>query len=278
MRRLITIGILVLMLLLLAGLGLVYLNQSRAAANRAGCRNNLRMLAMMGTPFVNVDGQVMVAKDAKLPASVWPGTIANAALAPEERLSWVVLALPTLSEPNLGDDWKRIDRDVKWDAPANRKVAEAVLRTMISPGHVPPLTAGEPAPAMYVGIAGLGNDAATLSLTEPLSPRAGAFRYDAVTPFEVIIRHDGVSQSFLFGQTISDLGPWIRGGSSTVRGFEESRPILARSGGQFGGALSEGSFFAFVDGSVRLFRYETDVNILKALATIAGGPAAMKEE
>lgn len=271
MRRWFGIGFIALTLVLLAGVGMMYVSLARANANRVGCQNNLRMLAMLGMPFEYHDGRLTVSKDAKKPGGVWPGTVMNEKLTPDERLSWVVFTLPTLSEPNLGEAWKSIDRTGKWDAPANKTVGETVLRTLICPAAVPPLVPGEPAPTMYVGIAGLGADAATLPLTDPLSPRAGAFRYDSATPFETVMKHNGVSQTFLYGQTTSNLGPWIRGGPSTVRGVLEDSPILARQGGQFGGALSEGSFFAYVDGSVRMFRYGADPAVLKSHATIAGG-------
>jgi hypothetical protein len=270
MRRVVVLVLALLAFLVLFGVGMTFLSTSRDRSNHAGCMNNLRALALLDTPFEIKEGVPVPVKGAKVASSVWPGTVPNAALSSEQRLSWAVLALPSFDEKLA----VKIDRAAAWNAPPNREPGCKVLRTLICPAHVPSLPPGEPAPTMYVGIAGLGNDAATLPLTEPLSPRAGAFRYDAATPFDIIQKHDGVSQTFLFGQTINDIGPWIRGGPSTVRGLDDAanaKPILARTGGQFGGPFLDGSFFAFVDSSVRLFSYGTDPKILKSLATIAGG-------
>lgn len=268
MRRILTIVIVLLSSLIVLGLGLTWFSKSRDARNHLTCRNHLRILALLGTPYEIKDDMLRVDAKAPVPMNVWPGTVFNAALRPEERLSWVVLALPTWAKGST----LTLDRNLGWNQPPNREAARQVLRVLICPAAEQKLTDDEPAPTMYVGIAGVGRDAAELPLSAPLSPDAGAFRYDSATPLELIARHDGLSRTLLFGQTTRNLGPWIRGGPSTVRGITDDVPILAWRGGQFGGAFADGAHFAFCDGSVRFFRYGTDEAILRSLATIAGGP------
>lgn len=267
MRRILTFVIVLLTGLIVLGLGLTWFSKSRDARNHLTCRNNLRILALLGTPYQIKDDILRVDAKAPAPVNVWPGTVFNAALRPEERLSWVVLALPTWTEGTS----MTFDRSLGWNQPPNRETARHVLRVLICPAAEPTITSDDPAPTMYVGIAGLGRDAADLPSSEPLSSDAGAFRYDTATPLELIARHDGLSQTLLFGQTTRNLGPWIRGGPSTVRGITEDAAVLARTNSQFGGAFADGAQFAFCDGSVRFFRYGTNEAILRSLATIAGG-------
>ena len=131
----------------------------------------------------------------------------------------------------------------------------------------------QPAVTCYVAIAGLGPDAATLLLppTGPPPARAGAWRFDAATPFDRIT--DGLSQTLLIGETSNDLGPWLRGGPSTTRGLDDApgaKPLIG-AGGQFGGYFPNGANFALCDGSVRVFTPKTSPAVLFGMATIGGG-------
>jgi hypothetical protein len=268
MRRAILILLSVLGVLLALGLALMYAVRSRDDANRLGCANNLRILARLGmTP----------GKDDRDLGEVWPGTVKSDALLPQERLSWMVLALPTLPEGNRESLKIAVQPAAKWNDPLYEKAGKTRLKVQSCPGWLPPLVEGGYAPASYVGIAGLGPDAATLP-RDPLSPKAGAFQYDSPTPLALILANDGVSQTLLFGQTRHELGPWIRGGHATVRGLLDDSPILAPQGGQFGGVFAQGAYFAFADGSARFFNYKTSPEVLKAFATIAGGKTANFED
>ena len=119
-------------------------------------------------------------------------------------------------------------------------------------------------------------DAATATHPPPPDPaaRAGAFRYDAATPFDRI--GDGLSQTLLLGETANDVGPWLRGGPSTVRGLDDgksAKPLIG-AGGQFGGYYPNGAYFAMCDGSVRNITPQITRGVLLDLATIDGGNEA----
>lgn len=283
LQRWLGLGVLAIIAVLAFGMLAVYVDHSRGLAAKVTCQNNLRALALLGTPYNRGDtGLVLTSKDAKHAASVWPGTVMNDKLKPDERLSWVAFALPTLLEPGLNTPAlaKSLDTAKAWNAGPNRDASLKVLRTLQCPANPMLPAAGEPAVTMYVGIAGLGADAATLPLSEPISKRAGAFRYDSATPLAVISAHDGISQTLLFGQTTHRNGLWLQGGPGTVRGLDDTvtaLPLIG-PGGQFGGTLPGGTWFAFADGSVRFFRTATAPTILYSLATIAGGPAEFRPE
>ena len=136
--------------------------------------------------------------------------------------------------------------------------------------------ADQPAPPCYVGIAGWArtprNSCCRRSPNAPA--RAGAFRYDAATPFDRI--GDGLSQTLLVGETANDLGPWLRGGPSTVRGVDDAKdakPFIG-TGGQFGGYFPNGANFAMCDGSVRILTPRISPDVLLRLATIDEGTGA----
>jgi prepilin-type processing-associated H-X9-DG protein len=168
---------------------------------------------------------------------------------------------------------EKIDVTQRWDAEANLAAARTPLPVLLCPVNTPKVPQGSPALTCYVGVAGLGNDSATLTLLPdgPIPLRAGAFRYDTPTPFDRIA--DGLSQTLLMGETADAPGPWLRGGFSTVRGFDDAagaKPMIG-SGGQFGGYFPQGANFALCDGSVRTFSPRTTPTVLFRMATIAGG-------
>src|SRR5581483_12164631 len=67
----------------------------------------------------------------------------------------------------------------------------------------------------YVAMSGIGLDAAT----QPAgTPGNGFMGYDRLTSWAMI--KDGTSNTIALMETRSNLGPWARGGSSNVRGFD----------------------------------------------------------
>jgi prepilin-type processing-associated H-X9-DG protein len=194
---------------------------------------------------------------------------------PENRLSWIVSVIPGIDRTNtpVEELLGRIDRTQPWSSEKNQSAARIRLNVVLCPENTPQQVPNSPAMTCYVGIAGVGTDAAMLELLPdvPTPNRAGAFRYNAPTPFERIA--DGLSQTLLIGETNNDPGPWLQGGPSTARGFDDAanaKPLIG-FGGQFGGFFPNGANFAMCDGSVRLITPRVTPSILLNLATIAGG-------
>jgi prepilin-type processing-associated H-X9-DG protein len=271
------VAVIVGFLILLTAVGLIvtYLQKLRLAANLTASQNNLRQLALFAAHYANRDPQ----KEAGIPREIPAATIVLPGVPPENRLSWVVYVLPALDQKRQ-DTVSLItqinDRE-PWNSERNQLAARTRLVTVLNPMNTLDVPGDQPAIANYVGIAGLGTDAATLALppTGRATPRAGAWRYDAATPFDRI--DDGLSQTLLMGETSNDLGPWLRGGPSTTRGLDDAagaKPLIG-VGGQFGGYFPSGANFAMCDGSVRLYTPNTSPEVLFGRATIAGGEKEM---
>ncbi|HSQ58401.1 MAG TPA: DUF1559 domain-containing protein [Gemmata sp.] len=258
---------------LVVGLIITSLQKARFNSGQTASKNNLRELAFFAHIHANPDPKI----DTKgLSGQMPQGTIVLPGVTPEDRLSWAMVVMPSLDQKrqDLAALLAQIDQTQPWPAEANQAAGRTPLIAMICPGATPKATPDSPAITCYVGIGGLAPpDPATLSLppARPTPPRAGAFRYDAPTPFDRIT--DGLSQTLLMGECANEPGPWLRGGYSTVRGLDDSKngkPLIGENG-QFGGFFPNGGQFAMCDGGVRLFTPQTEPRVLFRLATIADG-------
>ncbi|QDV34843.1 DUF1559 family PulG-like putative transporter [Tautonia plasticadhaerens] len=233
-------------------------------AAKGGCRGTL------GTLMVGVDGYVYAK------GHYPPATVPTEGLPPEERLSWIVEILPFVEG---GGPWL-VDRTMAWDEGANRILrrrgkfsderifVEGRDRTGWThcPAHDTVFDVAGHELTSYIGIAGLGLDAAELPLVDP---RAGVFGFDRLTPPGAIT--DGTATTMAAAETTESNGPWKAGGPATVRGLDPSRQPYIGRGRQFGGTHRDGAMVAFADGSVRFIRATIDPKVFEALSTIAGG-------
>jgi prepilin-type processing-associated H-X9-DG protein len=246
--------------------------KARLNAHLVESRNNLGQLALFAAYHSNPEP----GRDAgKLPKDIPAGTVVLPGVLPGDRLSWTVSVLPGLNQRTNPTEYllNQIDTKLPWSAEPNQAAARTRLPAFVCPENTPEVSPNAPAITCYVGIAGVGADAATLELAPgvPTPTRAGAFRYDGPTPFDRIT--DGLSQTLLMSEAAADPGPWLRGGFSTVRGLDDAagaRPLIG-FGGQFGGFFPNGANMALCDGSVRTFTPQTTPALLFKLATIAGG-------
>lgn len=265
-RRIVILAVVGGMALLGFGLLVTGIVKNRDKIDREATRESLRQLGQFAASY-----HTAKANKKPLPEIVVvpSGTVFRPELPPDRRLSWVVPMLPFLDQrrQDMTPILALIDPAKPWDAEPNRDAARTPVRVVLSPARPAIVPADEPALTQFIGIAGLGADAAALP---PDSPLAGAFRYDTPTPLAAF--PDGLSNTLLFGQTNRDLGPWIRGGPATIRGMIENDKLMGE-GGQFGGVHVGGGYFAFADGHVAYFRDEIDPKLLRALATRAGGEA-----
>jgi len=214
--------------------------------NRVGCANHLKHIGLALHIYADMHAQ--------FPA----GTIPNPGLAPNQRLSWLIELLPYLEEDAL---YRQFDQSAAWDGEANLPLSRSPLRFFQCPAWK-----ANPWETPYVGIAGVGSDAATSSFGDP---KIGVFGYDRRVTFADV--KDGISYTLMVLETTRDTDSWARGGFTTVRGVNpEDKPYVG-TGRLFGGIHVAGSNALMMDGSVWTFSDRISPEVVEALATIAGG-------
>jgi hypothetical protein len=261
MRR--WINVLVVALVLVFGVGLVVaaVPRVRQAAARIRCSNNLHCLGMA------LEGHHAA-------YSAYPtATVPHEVLPPERRLSWFVANYPFIEQGLLV-----LDRTKAWDAPENLEPSfgcwdddghrwqEPVGEWVLLRCPLNPARAGPDSPGLtdFVGIAGVGTDAANRSLGYP---GVGFFGYDRKASKEDI--KDGLATTMMVVETSWKNGPWTAGGFPTVRGLDPSGGPYLGVAGQFGSKHGTNGLFA--DASVRVLADSIGPEVFEALATIAGG-------
>ncbi len=229
--------------LFLVGLFVVGLYHLHGTSEVAACANNLRRI-----------GQAVNLYQDKKGNDAFPtGTVVIADVEPDQRLSWMVSVLPYMEgEPAAGRTpasfrkgetlYARFDLNQGWQAQANQDATDGSLSWYVCPAARALVPAGSPL-TTYVGIAGLGTDAARLPKDDR---RAGFFGYD-----RVITRADlkrGAAETMMVTERAHDLGPWSRGGPATLSGVDAAAlPIIP---GQFGGLHDHEANVLFADGHV----------------------------
>jgi hypothetical protein len=268
MKKPINVVVAIVILVLGAGLISPLILKARNAAARAACANNLRQIGLGLWNFEDTYNRFPTA------------TVRNSNLAPEKRLSWYADVYPFVEQLYI-----ELDRDQPWDYEQNlnlqcRGIEDApfalgVVRYHLceaNPNHGDSL----PNVTHYVGIAGLGSNAAELPADYP---GIGVFGYDRKTKLADIT--DGTSNTMIVAETAWKNGPWTAGGFPTVRGLDANGMPYVGKDGQFSskhrassGFFSMGEYatsILFVDGSVRSFGESLDPRIFEAMATIADG-------
>jgi prepilin-type processing-associated H-X9-DG protein len=288
MRSRITVLVVALLLLVVGGLVLNAVARVQDAAARTQCCNNLKQLALAIHSYNDTVGA--------LPA----GTVPNDALPPEKRLSWLPDLVPFVEFQVASH--LLLDPTKAWDAEGNREPRVEIfdedrdgqhqrreypvgpLRFLQCPSNPAAAVPGFPALTHYVGVAGVGADAATLPASHPdteIYPGTGVFGYDRHLALGPRIP-DGSAVTLLLVETTRDNGPWTAGGRPTVRGLDPDGGPYLGQGGQFGANHRYGSSpwfrqppfatnVAFVDGSVRSLTDSIKPEVFEALATVAGG-------
>jgi hypothetical protein len=191
---------------------------------------------------------------------------------PEDRLGLLVELMPYIEANDL---YARLDRKQGWQAPANQPFVTTAVKLFRCPSDH---KAGPDSVNItnYVGLAGVGDDAATLPARHR---RAGFFGYERKTKLEDV--KDGTSYTLLFIETTANNGSWAAGGPATVRGVDPDGEAPIAKGGPFGivhsdtrwnfGGIKAWANVAMGDGSVRRVDRKTSALVLAALATVAGG-------
>ncbi|QGJ69257.1 Hypothetical protein PBC10988_9270 [Planctomycetales bacterium 10988] len=180
---------------------------------------------------------------------------------PEDRLSWIADSLPFIERNDLH---QQIDFNLKWNDPKQSKATKHVMKVLydISFQSVKPVTT-------YVGVSGLGKDAAYL---KPSDPNAGIFLYNHKTSLDSVAEQDGLAHTLLILPTNSDIGPWAAGGRPTVRGLDIDRHPFLGFGGQFGGFHKRDDYLiiGFADQHINRISTDIDPKVFRAMFTKNG--------
>ncbi len=231
-----------------AALLLPAIQQAREAARRTQSKNNLKQIAIALHNYHDVHRHFPT------------GTHPNEDLKPEKRLSWMYDILPFIEQNSLFD---RIQDEQAWDSDTNATFTESSIMVYENPGG-PQSDDGIFGITNYVGICGVGKDAATLPMTDN---RVGVFGYDRKLSFHNVT--DGTSNTVAVSEASDKIGPWAAGGDSTLRSLTKKPYINGPDG--IGGPFKGGCNMMLLDGSVRFVSENIDPEVMEALSTIHGG-------
>lgn len=232
---------------ILVALLLPAVQQAREAARRTQSRNNLKQLALAMHNYESVHNHFP------------QGTVESDDLEPEDRISWGYSVLPYIEQQALYD---KIDASKGWADPANANAVGTAIPALRNPSQPGPRI--NPSASDYVGMAGVGEDAALL---ENDDPKAGIFGYNRVTKMRDIT--DGTSNTIMIMDSSEPNESFLAGGRATIRGFSQS-PYLNGPDG-IGSPHAGIVQAALADGSVRAISIQIDETVLESLATKAGG-------
>jgi hypothetical protein len=248
-------------------------------ARRAQCENNLREIGLALNQAHDIN-------------TVYPAaTLSNPDLPPEKRLSWLVEILPYLHQPGAAARplparfqkpktvFTALDTTKAWDAVENRPAVNTVLPEFLCPDHPETVLPGTPGLTHYVGVAGIGPDAASLPADDP---RAGFFGFDRrLTRKQLQEAHGegktghgedplarGESRTLAVIETASGIGPWAAGGLPTVRGLDPAQRPHTGPGRPCGGLHRGGFHVLFADATVWFLRDSIDPEKLEVLVPI----------
>lgn len=230
----------------------------------------------------------MVKKDGiGLPTGAFPRdkTANRAGMLPGERVSWMTALLPHLGHDILH---RQVKPHQSWRDPANWMPGATLIPEFQDPSFPDSSrfvgVAGLPfeyGTTHFVGIAGVGADAASYPPGDPLFvDKRGAFGYDRWTPLKEIQEGRGLSNVAVMIQVPHDgpggVGPWIAGGGATIRGVPETGSIAPfvlgknREGAPATHMGKRGTFVIMADGSVRFVDQNVSDDVFKAMVTIKG--------
>jgi hypothetical protein len=255
MRRHVNIAVIVFVIaFFLFGLVWPAIQMVQEAAKRMQCQNRCKQLGLAWHNYYDANGHTV------------PGTYPNPNLPPEQRFSWCHEIMPHI-EAMKG--YPKVDLSLSWDDPRNTP------RTHIHLGYftcLPHPSQPTPLETSYLGVAGVGADAAKLSADDP---RIGAFRYDRTLTIDKFT--DGQSNTMLLLETLSG-GPWAQGGPGTVRGLDPNdrphhgygRPFDDDHRISRGFKRTKTITLTWCDGSVRAVRDSVNPEVLEALVTVRG--------
>ena len=198
--------------------------------------------------------------------------------APIQRVSWMAGLLPFLGQEIL---YSKINYNDSWRDPSNWAPASTLVPQFIDPSFPPgshylsrPDLPFELAATHFVGIAGIGLDAADYDPADPANlPKRGVMNYDKGMSLDEVRKGHGLASTILMLEVPPDsmvgVTPWMAGGGSTLRGVPEKNsvaPFVLSSTGKDNKAR-RGTYALMADGSVRFIDQNVSDEVFKTMAT-----------
>jgi hypothetical protein len=195
---------------------------------------------------------------------------------PDQRLSWLAELLPYVGKGAFNA--VALDPQKSWTDEPNLSSAVVPVPQFLATrwsANAPPFLgypgqSGIFAATHFVGVAGVGGDAAEYANEDPATVnKRGVFGYNRVTRKEDIT--DPLENTIaVLMVPASEAGPWIAGGGSTVRGVTEEpdciQPfVCVEYKGQ------RGTIAVMCDGKVRFIPESIEPEMFRAMCTISGG-------
>jgi hypothetical protein len=196
---------------------------------------------------------------------------------PNQRVSWMVELLPYLGQGEWRGlyDLLQTQAGKSWHGPENIIAASTLIPYFVDPKAPDkswwvsyPGADGQVAATHFVGVAGVGLDAAEYAADDPaVAKKLGAFGYDRVT--QVADVKDGPDRTIMMLQVPPLFKtPWLAGGGSTIRGVPEVESVKPFVCATYKG--KRGTYAIMGDGKVRFLAETTSDKDFQALCTIAG--------
>jgi hypothetical protein len=202
---------------------------------------------------------------------------------PGQRVSWMAALLPYLGRQEL---YNRIDFERSWRDPKNWLPGRTLIAEFLDPMYpassfrvVRPDLPFEMAATHYVGIAGIGLDAADYPANDvAFDTKRGLLSYDSSRRLKDVER--GLSNTIMLIQTPYDgpagVTPWIAGGGSTLRGVPEKDSIAPfvlgndRTGKPITHNGKRGTYAVMADSTVRWIDAKISDAVFQAMVTVKG--------
>jgi len=174
----------------------------------------------------------------------YKGTLPSGTILPDGRLghSWATQILPYAEQPNL---YEKIDFDKPWTDPVNRAALETRVYVLSSPSMNHQHTAAGYAVSGY-------------AVNERVLPVGASVTFGSIT--------DGISNTILLGEVKGNVRAW----GDPTNGRDPALGINKSPYG-FGSHFPNGANIGFCDGAVLFMSNDTDMNVMRALATPNGG-------
>lgn len=152
----------------------------------------------------------------------------------------------------------------EWSDPANDPFVRRQIPDFLNP-DVSEVVDGDRRPVThFVGMTGIGPDAAELPLVDP---RAGMFGYDRrVTQDDLV---DGAANTWMVAGATRQLGSWAAAGNATLRSLTQEPYVNGPDG--LGTGQAESMLILLADGSVKTVSRNMEPGLLRRMAAIGDG-------